>query len=73
MAHATHATLSPHPELARLIVDDNWSIPRAAKRCDVFRRAVIDDHSRVVCVEARDDQAREDGRRGLARCCGLVP
>ena len=25
-------TLSPRPELARLIVEDNWSIPRAAER-----------------------------------------
>ena len=30
--------LSPHPELARLIVEDNWFTPRAAKRCDVSWR-----------------------------------
>lgn len=31
-------TLSPRPELARLIVEDNWSIPRAAERHDVSWR-----------------------------------
>jgi len=66
-------TPSSRPELARLIVEDNWSVPRAAERCDVSRRAVIDDHSRVACVEVRDDPTRGDGRRSLAQCCGPVP
>ena len=49
-------TLSPRPGLARLIVEDKWSIPRTADRGDVPRRTVIDARSRVVCVKARDGQ-----------------
>jgi hypothetical protein len=40
VSHATHANAALTPRarlpLARLIVDDNWSIPRAAERYDVL-------------------------------------